>query len=203
MIAHDWGTIVGWAILQRSLVHIDQLISVCGGTEFPSSDVYSKLRFGNSPHYITSFQDPLNISHLVDNKIDMFIRSAYRDTQALPIQEPNLSMNAIFMSKNVSNSVLDKSVLDNYLNHFKNSSLFQPICWYSNIDKNIDLSNTWRKEVNTPVTFIFGKIDYTVQLNDKMINRLMSSGSNILIREVENAGHWLPLTHKESVLEHI
>ena len=86
---------------------------------------------------------------------------------------------------------------------FINSSLFQPICWYSNINLNIQLSNSWRREVNTKVTFIFGKIDFTVQLNDKMKDRLRTLGNNIHIHEVDNAGHWLPLTHKESVIEHI
>ena len=89
------------------------------------------------------------------------------------------------------------------LYHFINSSLFQPICWYSNINLNIQLSNSWRREVNTKVTFIFGKIDFTVQLNDKMKDRLRTLGNNIHIHEVDNAGHWLPLTHKESVIEHI
>ena len=36
-----------------------------------------------------------------------------------------------------------------------------------------------------------------------MINRLISSGTNVTIKEVKNADHWLPLTHKESVIAEI
>jgi hypothetical protein len=36
-----------------------------------------------------------------------------------------------------------------------------------------------------------------------MIKRLKLSGSNIVVKEVKNADHWLPLTHKESVISEI
>jgi len=31
----------------------------------------------------------------------------------------------------------------------------------------------------------------------------MSSGTNVKITEIPGAGHWLPITHRESVLEEI
>ena len=112
-------------------------------------------------------------------------------------------MKTLFNSTTFSKLSINDLDLNKYTQHFTNSSLFQPICWYSNINLNIDLSNSWRKKVNTNVTFIFGKNDFTVQLSDKMITSLKSLGSHIQIHEVDNAGHWLPLTHKERVLEHI
>jgi hypothetical protein len=36
-----------------------------------------------------------------------------------------------------------------------------------------------------------------------MISRLKSSGTNVSIKEVKKADHWLPLTHKESVIAEI
>ena len=36
-----------------------------------------------------------------------------------------------------------------------------------------------------------------------MTDRLKNLGTDITIKEVRGAGHWLPLTHKESVLSEI
>ena len=202
IIAHDWGTIVAWAVVQRNIVEVNNLISVCGGTEFPNTSVYEQLVFPKGDHYITSFQNPISSSKYLDSDIGNFIRAAYRDTFGL-VNNPDLSMKSIFSTKKFSKVVINEEDINKYTQHFSNSSLFQPICWYSNINLNINLSNSWRREVNSKVTFIFGKNDFTVQLNDKMINRLRSLGSNIQIHEVDHAGHWLPLTHKESVLEYI
>ena len=202
IIAHDWGTIVGWAIVQRNVINVSNLISVCGGTEFPPSSVYKELIYPKGEHYITSFQNPYNASKYLDKDIDSFINAAYRNTLA-KIDIVDLSMKSLFTTTKSSNLVVSEEVIDKYVTHFKDSSLFQPICWYSNIDANIELSNSWRRVVTTKVTFLFGKNDLTVQLNDKMYSRLSNLGTNIKIKEVNNAGHWLPLTHKESVLEHI
>ena len=202
IIAHDWGTIVGWGIVQRNLINVINLISVCGGTEFPPSSIYKELIYAKGEHYITSFQDPLIASGYLDKDIDNFIKAAYRDTFGL-IDVPDLSMKSLFTTGKSSKLVVNQEVIDKYTKHFMHSSLFQPICWYSNIDLNIKLSNSWRRVVKTKVTFLFGKNDLTVQLNDKMFTRLNNLGTNIKIQEVNNAGHWLPLTHKESVLEHI
>jgi dipeptidyl aminopeptidase/acylaminoacyl peptidase len=57
--------------------------------------------------------------------------------------------------------------------------------------------------VKTPVSFIFGEIDDAVKLNQKMFERLSQSGTNVTITEIKGAGHWLPITHKESVLKEI
>ena len=65
------------------------------------------------------------------------------------------------------------------------------------------LSAEWRKLVKTPVSFIFGEIDDAVKLNEKMFERLSQSGTNVTITEITGAGHWLPITHKESVLKEI
>ena len=85
------------------------------------------------------------------------------------------------------------------VNHFQNG-LKQSISWYSNIDFNLELSNQWRRDIGIEITFLFGKNDAAVKLNEKMIKRLKLSGSNVAVKEVNNADHWLPLTHKESVI---
>ena len=45
IVGHDWGSIVGWAIASRGYVDIHKMISISGGTEFPPSYVYEKLKF--------------------------------------------------------------------------------------------------------------------------------------------------------------
>ena len=65
------------------------------------------------------------------------------------------------------------------------------------------LSNKWRRVHDIETTFLFGENDVAVKLNDKMIKRLNSSGTNVSVKEVKNADHWLPLTHKESVINEI
>ena len=50
---------------------------------------------------------------------------------------------------------------------------------------------------------IFGEIDDAVKLNQKMFERLSQSGTDVTITEITGAGHWLPITHKESVLKEI
>ena len=36
-----------------------------------------------------------------------------------------------------------------------------------------------------------------------MKERLQSSGTDMRVKEIPNADHWLPLTHKESVISEI
>ena len=100
-------------------------------------------------------------------------------------------------------SYVEDSDIDKLVKHFKGLSIDQPLSWYANIDLNFKLSAEWRKQVKTPVSFIFGEIDDAVKLNEKMFERLSKSGTNVTITEITGAGHWLPITHKESVLKEI
>ena len=79
----------------------------------------------------------------------------------------------------------------------------QPISWYSNIDFNLELSSQWRRELDIKTIFLFGENDAAIKLNNKMIDRLKASGTDITVKEIKNADHWLPLTHKESVISEI
>ena len=96
---------------------------------------------------------------------------------------------------------MNENEIVNLIQHFDEFSLDQAIAWYANIDLNSELSSAWRKVVTTPVHFIFGEVDAAVKLNNKMRERLMSSGTNVKITEIPGAGHWLPITHRESVLK--
>jgi len=131
----------------------------------------------------------------------LFFRSAYRVTPNLDSELLDLSLNNLFNSYNTPTKVHDVNIEELAI-HFK-TGLIQPISWYSNIDLNISLASKWRKNVNTRVSFLFGKNDAAVKLNKKMKERLQSSGSDVSIKEIPNADHWLPLTHKESVLNEI
>ena len=201
IVGHDWGSIVAWAIVSRGNVNIKKMISISGGTEFPSSDVYEKLKFKKGDHYITSFQDPNISNNTINKNLDLFFRSAYRVTPNLDSELLDLSLNNLFNSYNTPTKVHDINI-EQLAIHFK-KGLIQPISWYSNIDLNISLASKWRKNVNTSVSFLFGKNDAAVKLNKKMKERLLSSGTDIIIKEIPNADHWLPLTHKESVLSEI
>jgi len=201
IVGHDWGSIVAWAIVSRGNVNIKKMISISGGTEFPSSDVYEKLKFKKGDHYITSFQDPNISNNTINKNLDLFFRSAYRVTPNLDSELLDLSLNNLFNSYNTPTKVHDINI-EQLAIHFK-KGLIQPISWYSNIDLNISLASKWRKNVNTRVSFLFGKNDAAVKLNKKMKERLQSSGTDIIIKEIPNADHWLPLTHKESVLSEI
>ena len=180
LVGHDWGSIVAWAIVSRENITIEKLISICGGTEFPTSNVYSGLNYDGKPHYISSFQDVKKSSLIIDNNLDSFFRSSYRLNNQNSIN-PDLSLENVFI----------------------NNQGNQSISWYANIDLNFKLSAEWRKLVKTPVSFIFGEIDDAVKLNEKMFERLSQSGTNVTITEITGAGHWLPITHKESVLKEI
>ena len=68
---------------------------------------------------------------------------------------------------------------------------------------NLELSNQWRRELDIDTIFLFGENDAAVKLNKKMIDRLKSSGTNVSVKEIKNADHWLPLTHGESVISRI
>ena len=201
IVGHDWGSIVAWAIVSRGNVNIKKMISISGGTEFPPSDVYEKLKFQKGDHYITSFQDPNISNNTIIKNLDLFFRSAYRVTPNLDSELLDLSLNNLFNSYNTPTKVHDINI-EQLAIHFK-KGLIQPISWYSNIDLNISLASKWRKNVNTSVSFLFGKNDAAVKLNKKMKERLQSSGSDVSIKEIPNADHWLPLTHKESVLNEI
>ena len=201
IVGHDWGSIVAWAIVSRGYVDIKKMISISGGTEFPPSEIYKKLIFKKGNHYITSFQEPYSSNIAISKNLDLFFRSAYRVTPNLDRELLDLSLNNLFNSYNSPTKVHDINI-EELATHFQ-KGLVQPISWYSNIDLNISLASKWRKNVNTRVSFLFGENDAAVKLNRKMKERLQSSGTDIRVKEIPNADHWLPLTNKESVLDEI
>ena len=202
IVGHDWGSIVAWAVTSRENININKLVSICGGTEFPLSTVYSNLTYKEKPHYISSFQNVKESANIIDNNLESFFRSAYRRNNQIG-ENVDLSLENVFINYISESCVMNENEIIDLIQHFDESSLDQPIAWYANIDLNSELSSTWRKEVNTPVHFIFGEVDVAVKLNDKMRERLMSSGTNVKITEIPGAGHWLPITHRESVLKEI
>ena len=202
IVGHDWGSIVAWAVTSRENINIKKVVSICGGTEFPISAVYSNLTYKEKPHYISSFQNVKESANIIDNNLESFFRSAYRRNNQIG-ENVDLSLENVFINYISESCVMNEKEIIDLIQHFDESSLDQPIAWYANIDLNSELSSTWRKEVNTPVHFIFGEVDAAVKLNDKMRERLMSSGTNVKITEIPGAGHWLPITHRESVLNEI
>ena len=202
IVGHDWGSIVAWAVTSRENININKVVSICGGTEFPLSAVYSNLTYKEKPHYISSFQNGKESANIIDNNLESFFRSAYRRNNQIG-ENVDLSLENVFINYISESCVMNENEIIDLIQHFDESSIDQPIAWYANIDLNSELSSTWRKEVNTPVHFIFGEVDAAVKLNEKMRERLMSSGSNVKITEITGAGHWLPFTHRESVLKAI
>jgi pimeloyl-ACP methyl ester carboxylesterase len=201
IVGHDWGSIVAWAVASRGNVKIEKLLLICGGTEFPSTSVYDNLVFDKSEHYISSFQNPEQANKLLSQNLDLFFRSAYRVTPKIHYDLLDLSLKSLFTTYNDDNKIHNidiKSLVNHFYSGFK-----QSISWYSNIDFNLELSNQWRRDLDIEVTFLFGKNDAAVKLNEKMIKRLKLSGTNVAVKEVNNADHWLPLTHKESVISEI
>ena len=201
IVGHDWGSIVAWSVASRGNVEIRKLISICGGTEFPSSSVYDNLTFNKRPHYISSFQNPEQSNILLSKNLDLFFRSAYRVTPQIDYKNFDLSLNSLFTTYNLQ-SKLHKIDIESLVRHFKNG-MQQSISWYSNIDFNVELSSQWRRELDIETIFLFGENDAAVKLNEKMSNRLKLSGTKVTVKEVKNADHWLPLTHKESVIREI
>jgi pimeloyl-ACP methyl ester carboxylesterase len=201
IVGHDWGSIVAWAVASRGNVKIEKLLLICGGTEFPSTSVYDNLVFDKSEHYISSFQNPEQANKLLSQNLDLFFRSAYRVTPKIHYDLLDLSLKSLFTTYNDDNKIHNidiKSLVNHFYSGFK-----QSISWYSNIDFNLELSNQWRRDLDIEVTFLFGKNDAAVKLNEKMIKRLKLTGTNVVVKEVNNADHWLPLTHKESVISEI
>ena len=201
IVGHDWGSIVAWAVASRGNVKIEKLVLICGGTEFPSTSVYDNLVFETGQHYISSFQNFEEADKLLTKNLDLFFRSAYRVTPKIDYGLLDLSLKSLFTTHNYDTKIHNIDI-DSLVNHFQNG-LKQSISWYSNIDLNLEISKQWRRAIDTEVTFMFGENDAAVKLNDKMINRLKISGSNVAVKEVKNADHWLPLTHKESVISEI
>ena len=202
IVGHDWGSIVAWALISREKINISKLISICGGTEFPTTDVYKNLTYKEKPHYISSFQNFKESAYIIDDNLEFFFRSAYRKNNQIG-EAVDLSLDNVFINYSSESCVMNENEIVNLIQHFDAFSLDQAIAWYSNIDLNSELSSAWRKVVTTPVHFIFGEVDAAVKLNDKMRERLMSSGTNVKITEILGAGHWLPITHRESVLKEI
>ena len=201
IVGHDWGSIVAWAVASRGQVEIEKLVLICGGTEFPSTSVYDNLVFETGQHYISSFQNFEEADKLLTKNLDLFFRSAYRVTPKIDYGLLDLSLKSLFTTHNYSSKIHNIDI-DSLVNHFQNG-LKQSISWYSNIDLNLEISKQWRRTIDTKVTFMFGENDAAVKLNEKMIKRLKLAGTNVAVKEVNNADHWLPLTHKESVISEI
>ena len=201
IVGHDWGSIVAWSIACRNNVEIEKLVSICGGTEFPSTTIYNNLIFDKGQHYISSFQNPEKANKLLTNNLDLFFRSAYRISPKIDYDLLDLSLNSLFATHN-SGSKIHNIDIESLINHFHHG-MKQPISWYSNIDVNLELSSQWRRELDIKTIFLFGENDAAIKLNNKMIDRLKASGTDITVKEIKNADHWLPLTHKESVISEI
>ena len=201
IVGHDWGSIVAWSIASRENVKVGKLVSICGGTEFPSTSIYDNLTFDKGLHYISSFQNPEEVNKLLIKNLDLFFRSAYRISSKIDYNLIDLSLNSLFNTNNTGTKI-HKIDIELLVKHFQHG-IKQPISWYSNIDFNLKLSSQWRKAVDIETIFLFGENDAAVKLNKKMIDRLKSSGTNVVIKEIKNADHWLPLTHRESVISEI
>tara|TARA_X000000368_G_scaffold26329_1_gene19883 strand:- start:932 stop:1819 length:888 start_codon:yes stop_codon:yes gene_type:complete len=201
IVGHDWGSIVAWSIACRNNVDIEKLVSICGGTEFPSTTIYNNLIFDKGQHYISSFQNAEKVNKLLTNNLDLFFRSAYRISPKIDYDLLDLSLNSLFATHN-SGSKIHNIDIESLINHFHHG-MKQPISWYSNIDFNLELSSQWRRELDIKTIFLFGENDAAIKLNNKMIDRLKASGTDITVKEIKNADHWLPLTHKESVISEI
>ncbi len=202
LVGHDWGTVVSWAVLKRNNVSVESYISICGGTAFPGTDIYKSLIYNNDEHYITSFQNPLNAAELLDKDIKNTIKGAYR-TKNKKINL-SLSLNALFTDHNHSEYAISDEILANIALEFKDTGFYGPIAWYANIDKNIELSSKWHhNKVIQKVSFLFGEDDKAVLLTEKMRKRLNNQSKFVNIKEISGAGHWLPYTHRESVLDEI
>ena len=201
IVGHDWGSIVAWSIACRNNVDIEKLVSICGGTEFPSTTIYNNLIFDKGQHYISSFQNAEKVNKLLTNNLDLFFRSAYRISPKIDYDLLDLSLNSLFATHN-SGSKIHNIDIESLIKHFHHG-MKQPISWYSNIDFNLELSSQWRRELDIKTIFLFGENDAAIKLNNKMIDRLKASGTYITVKEIKNADHWLPLTHKESVISEI
>jgi pimeloyl-ACP methyl ester carboxylesterase len=202
IVGHDWGTVVAWALVKRNRVHVEKLLSICGGTLFPSSKVYDSLNYIDGNHYITSFQIPEKAAILMNENIRNSILGAYRTKN----KETNasLSINSLFNDINHDQYALTEKQIDNITSHYKANGFYGPISWYANLDENIEISKKWiNNKVSQEITFMFGEKDLAVMLNEKMIERLTSEADLVKIKEISGAGHWLPYTHKESVLNEI
>ena len=202
IVGHDWGTVVAWALVKRNRVHVEKLLSICGGTLFPSSKVYDSLNYIDGNHYITSFQNPEKAAILMNENIRNSILGAYRTKN----KETNasLSINSLFNDINHDQYALTDKQIENITSHYKANGFYGPIAWYANLDENIEISKKWiNNKVSQEITFMFGEKDLAVMLNEKMIERLTSEADLVKIKEIAGAGHWLPYTHKESVLNEI
>ena len=150
IVGHDWGSIVAWAVISREKINISKLISICGGTEFPTTDVYKNLTYKEKPHYISSFQNFKASADIIDNNLESFFRSAYRKNDQIG-EATDLSLDNVFINYSSESCVMNENEIVNLIQHFDAFSLDQAIAWYSNIDLNAMLSSAWRKVVTTPV----------------------------------------------------
>ena len=165
IVGHDWGSIVAWSIACRNNVEIEKLVSICGGTEFPSTTIYNNLIFDKGQHYISSFQNPKKVNKLLSKNLDLFFRSAYRISPKIDYDLLDLSLNSLFATHN-SGSKIHNIDVESLVNHFHHG-MIQPISWYSNIDFNLELSSRWRRELDIKTIFLFGENDAAIKLNNK------------------------------------
>ena len=112
IVGHDWGSIVAWALTSREEVYINKLVSLCGGTEFPISDVYSNLIYREKPHYISSFQNVKKSANIIDNNLESFFRSAYRNNNQIG-ENIDLSLENVFINYSSESCVMNENEIVN------------------------------------------------------------------------------------------
>ncbi len=118
IVGHDWGSIVAWSIACRNNVDIEKLVSICGGTEFPSTTIYNNLIFDKGQHYISSFQNAEKVNKLLTNNLDLFFRSAYRISPKIDYDLLDLSLNSLFVTHN-SGSKIHNIDIESLIKHFQ------------------------------------------------------------------------------------
>ena len=106
IVGHDWGSIVAWAIISREKINISKLISICGGTEFPTTAVYKNLTYKEKPHYISSFQNFKESAYIIDDNLEFFFRSAYRKNNQIG-EVVDLSLDNVFINYSSESCVMN------------------------------------------------------------------------------------------------
>jgi epoxide hydrolase A/B len=208
-VGHDWGGFVAWAMPVLHPSRTAGVIGVCTPyIAMPLTDVMRAMVGGEDErHYILWFQQPGRAEAQMDRKVRTIFDKLMRapmDPAAMAARmssEGKLDFNPfrrIDEFNAETPSIVSPEELEVYVRTFEKTGFRGGINWYRNIDRNSkEHQEIGRTKLALPCLMITAEWD--VALPPSMAAGMGELCSDLEMRNVERAGHWVQQESPEAV----
>eukprot|EP00924_Labyrinthula_sp_SR-Ha-C_P005709 augustus_masked-scaffold_14-processed-gene-2.7-mRNA-1 protein AED:1.00 eAED:1.00 QI:0/-1/0/0/-1/1/1/0/365 len=227
---HDWGGTTVWSLAMHFPKRVKAVISVCTPLfPVPRKNPWAKFEKmlqdpaydgkGNRFDYQVYFQRTEAVKELNDN-VDIALKLLHQSSMAggeddLGFLQTQPSKNGFF--KLYSRYQIEKlraqrsslhtgAELRYYVESYKNQGFYGPLSWYRNVEKNWQWNQEIRgKKVSSEIPCLMITAENDVTLPPSMVETLgmRESITNLTVRNVKDAGHWVLQEKPKEIYKHI